>query len=344
MVSTTGQQEHNENAEQVKDVEPVAVSHISAFDVARDVEAFEAAFDGVKHDEEQSAKLREQEHISINIGKSAPQDGDSGQSTILASAIAERKKVTDLIKNRKNATADALMLAEYNRVLADLNTQLTHYTERLEVVSAYVEALEDALEQIQNGEEYLNADGTLKDERAEEALREIEELTGMKIDRDDPEAIKDALVKYKQDEVDLSTLVKRTQDDIDRVYEEAKADFGDNAPALIEAAANSDFSASAEELINLGVNGLETLEDKINVSKQRNFNESDQEKYANALTDDNVFSTIGTDNPFFKGQMTNSFGSVSNNFVSANPFQTNSLEEHNDDRAIDEPFKPEVLS
>ncbi len=120
----------------------------------------------------ESGDLSHKSHIAVGSGP------DAGKNAALTSKENER---------RKKESSDHLIFM----ILMDRLNQLQ---EKIAWLSDEILVAEDILTRIQNGEKFeVGPDGSLKDKGAERLVQEYEKRTGQKVDRNDPDALYDAI-------------------------------------------------------------------------------------------------------------------------------------------------------
>lgn len=182
---------------------------------------------------------------------------------------------------------------------------------RIETVQDYQDALGRHLQKLKNGEKIeVNEDGTLKDKKAEEAIRAYEAEYGIRIDRLNEDAVEGVLEAYGTEEVNL----RREKEDIKRdhpdfVQKAEEMDGMSKEEVIADIQATQDSRA-----VNKSVSQMNNIDNKITIVASQGFSHS-QEQVALKGATGSLFSkdntdTLGSENPFAKGDATQAFAAV----------------------------------
>lgn len=152
------------------------------------------------------------DHLMDNVAGGAVGSGFRGSATLqsaISGAGGQRKK-----DERKR---EAALRRAINDALERMDQQLAAIDLRRGEIAEMLQGAEDVIETINNGEAVeLDDDGTLKNKAAEKALKEFEKRTGKKVDRNDPDAVLEALIiiqaELKQEDRDLADKRDRIAD------------------------------------------------------------------------------------------------------------------------------------
>lgn len=175
----------------------------------------------------------------------------------------------------------------------------------------YQDALGQHLQKLKNGKEIeINADGSLKNQKAEEAIRAYEEEYGIKVDRQDPQQIERVITAhaYKQaihrreaqEIVEKAPEVKAEAEKLDRM------DAQEAVALAQEAKANGQSDMQSDEIAA----NMNNDENKRAILKAQGLSDSNVNIALGHSLPDNAI--LGTENPFAKGDITNTFDLAAN--------------------------------
>ena len=231
MVSTTGQQEHNENAEQLGGTNFVTTKEtaVSAFGVACDVDAYEAA--RMSSQKAEDFTIAEQGRM-VREGNLSP---DQVTSCKAFANVAQKRGDNLRKENKAKATADAIFLAmieqlrddiaRMDREIADLDADLRNKYGDDYIVDAAVDILGELPDRLPNegdaayearlidlyGDEMIDGNGDLKDDyknHPDQRIRDLADRVKLDYDRDK------AKVHVNNLESGDPALVKATTEDL----------------------------------------------------------------------------------------------------------------------------------
>lgn len=258
MVSTTGQQEHNENAEQLGGTNFVATKRgcVSAFDVACDVDAYEAA--RMSHQKAEDLTVAEQGRM-VRAGNLDPSQVTSNKAF---AAVAQKRGDDAKAESKAKARADALFLAmmkqlrddiaRLDREIADLDADLRDKYGDDYIVDAAVDILGELPDRLPNesdaafeerlvdlySDEMIDANGNLKDKwknHPDQRIRDLADRVKLDYDRD----------KAKQKEHDYTHGTPEQKREI-----EQEAKVADNLQETYELAENLNDKESQKVIDN----------------------------------------------------------------------------------------------
>lgn len=248
---------------------------------------------------EQKEKHKEQTFEDHQRSLAAADTGDTNKLAgriahgVMAGAVDLRSSAKQEEKKREEAFKDLVLREQLRRIEADL----AYYRERIRLLQGYQDALQHHIEKLRNGEKIeKNADGSLKDKQAEEAIRSHEQRYKTRIDRDDPAQVEEVLRKTGEDlEQNIKSYTEVVKDakragvmsseDASRTYEEIGINKGKN---------------SAIEILS----EIEDEHGKIEIGTSRNLEKNN----IDAMKDDLfIDAPLGKTNPFAKGEMKTAF-------------------------------------
>ena len=180
MVSTTGQQEHNENAEQLggTNFDASKKACVSAFDVACDVDAYEAA--RMSHQRAENVTIEEQGRM-VRMGTLDPSQVTSNRHF---AAVAQKRGDNAKAESKAKASADALFLAMIDHIrdveafLADKYGEsfATDLMEELHQAGKITDEERDYINSITDINEQRQAIGILIDEKLRNGEMTMDDL------------------------------------------------------------------------------------------------------------------------------------------------------------------------
>lgn len=258
----------------------------------------------------QNDKLKAQATEDHQRGLRAAETGNVGElagrmaNGAAAMSIDTRGAANKEEKKREEAFRNFVLREQLRRIEADL----AHYQERIRLLQGYQDALQRHLEKLKNGEDIeKNADGSLKDQQAEEAIRAYEEQYGVTVDRDNPDQISDVLRVHKEDE----RLNAAEYNHKHKEYSELREQADKIGMLSSEEAIKSD----KDSLRNRGIIGAAELltqaeneEVKAEIIASRGFKTKYEEGALDAAEGNFFLDTeIGSQNPFSKGEISGTF-------------------------------------
>ena len=286
--------------ENLEDIADVAVMSLrNAFDGPA-LGAAEPAVSAVHKQEH--AKVEEQ--LLAGGGENSSVAGRIETGAGAAQAASSGSKAAEEEKARKKGMDNVVLLAMLDQI-ADLNNQIAANNERIEELERQEAGLEQTIEDMENGKPVVDEEtGELKNKDAEAAVKEYEQKHGVKVDRTNPDVLKEILGGVRAEK----QVLEKSNDDL--AVEVEQREFLANNPE--ELARRGNATQEERDINNGAVSDLESDEEQVEMVQARDFDEVTEQIAVDASVDNegnNLFSelTVGSENPFTSGDVRNEF-------------------------------------